>query len=967
MSVFKRAILYLIRKKMRSILLFLLLFFMGLFMLAGLSIRLSADQAAEEMRKSISSGLEIKMNAVSRNEIYATSYNEDGELMRTLKHSLITESVAENLSSLPGVSGYYSEMGAEMLYTGLNVVPGEYTEELRKLEENGDSADSEEIASSSAWSKANDYHVVQESEYYPYFKNGAFELIAGRHLHIEDTGKILISEELAARNGLIIGDVIDGQNFDVITGDFYGEIYYAEIVGIFRINFEQQLSEWTAEPQILANTIFAPFELRHWGQRQYNTFYGGDIIAKEEDRLLGSITLFVEDPAELDMIEDQIKENQLVDWSYYTIQRYDSDYKAAAKPLFSITLFATCMVAVMIIGTLLILSLVLAMWMRSRKHEIDILTYLGTSKRMILTQFLIEMGIVVAVAFLVSCLFASPVTRVIGDTMTEITNPAEESDSFSATYEATTGITHISRTPVRQETLSYQISYGESIGTFLSMIVVALGTVVFVFQRMQNTALLSRKGSDIRHWNFQKVNNKGAMKAHQRAILYVTRKTGKSILLLFTLFVIMGLFLSGISIRLASDHAAAQLRESLGGYFKLVPDYQRNEVVNQVDQELLNYIRKFNEIEAANGMDVCYMDVQSISLNPGKFSAENDEKANMTRILGNMNSSLHEYFSLAIFELAEGVHIEESNVGKALISSELAQRNQLRVGDHFTLITSEKDRGDGAPEKMYDLEIVGLFSEKQQTSGVVSQTPECDMPLNFIFTDISTTQQIMQDMQPGCKQAYSGGSAFYVKDPEKLEDIILKIEEAGIMDKSYIKITVNNASYQNSMEPLSRLSNMSLMMLVIIIGIGVVLLTLILTLWERDRIHETGILMSFGILKCNIWWQRFVECVSIFIVALVFSIIAFLTVSEKMGDWLYERASTRTEQSAGAEGEDSMMAWEMISTESIGNDIEFRVELSPAIILLSGLGGLALVGGAMSLAFFFNAHHKPIELLATME
>lgn len=967
MGVFKRAILYLTRKKMRSILLFLLLFFMGLFMLAGLSIRSGADQAAEEMRKSISSGLEIKMNAVSGEEIYTTSYNEDGELVRTLKHPLITESVAENLSSLPGVSGYYSEMGAEMLYTGLNVVPGGYTEELRKLEENGAVADSEEIASSSAWSKANDFHVVQESEYYPYFRNGAFELIAGRHLHIEDTGKILVSEELAARNGLDLGDVIDGQNFDVITGEFYGEIYHAEIVGIFRINFEQQLSEWTAEPKILANTIFAPLELRHWGQRQYNIFYGGEVLAKEDDRLLGSITLFVEDPAELDMIENQMKENQFVDWSYYTIQRYDSDYKAAAKPLLSMTLFSTCMVAVMIIGTLLILSLVLAMWMRGRKHEIDILTYLGTSKRMILTQFLIEMGIIVAVAFFASCLFASPVTRVIGDTMTEITNPAEESDSFSTTYEASTGITHISRTPVRQETLSYQISYGTYIGTFLSMIIVAFGTVAFGFQRMQNTALLSRKGSNVRHWNFQKVSNKGAMKARHRALLYVTRKTGKSMLLLLTLFLIMGLFLSGISIRLASEQAAAQLRESLGGYFKLLPDYQRNEVVNQVDQELLNYIRKLDEIEAVNAMDVCYMDVQGISLNPGKFSVENDEKADMTRILGNMNSSLHEYFSLDIFELAEGVHIEESDVGKALISSELAQRNQLRVGDHFTLITSEEDREKGAPEKMYDLEIVGLFLEKQQTSGGTSQTPECDMPLNFVFTDISTTQQIMQDMRPGCKQIYSGGTAFYVKDPEKLEGVISTIEEAGIMDKDYTKITINNASYQNSMEPLMRLSNMSLMMLVIIAGIGAILLTLILTLWERDRIHETGILMSFGVLKRNIWWQRFVECVSIFIVALVISVIAFFPASEKMGDWLYERVSTTAEQPAGTGGEDEMMAWEMINAESIENDIVFRVELSPAIILLSGLGGLALVGGSMSMAFFFNAHHKPKELLATME
>lgn len=133
MNVFKRAILYLIRKKKRSILLLLLLFFMGLFMLAGLSIRCGAGQAAEDMRKSISSGLEIKMSEVSGDEIYATRYNENGELVRTLKHSLVTESVAQKLAAIPGVSGYYSEMGVEALYTGLNVAPGGYTEELKKL------------------------------------------------------------------------------------------------------------------------------------------------------------------------------------------------------------------------------------------------------------------------------------------------------------------------------------------------------------------------------------------------------------------------------------------------------------------------------------------------------------------------------------------------------------------------------------------------------------------------------------------------------------------------------------------------------------------------------------------------------------------------------------------------------------------------------------------------------------------
>lgn len=109
------------------------------------------------------------------------------------------------------------------------------------------------------------------------------------------------------------------------------------------------------------------------------------------------------------------------------------------------------------------------------------------------------------------------------------------------------------------------------------------------------------------------------------------------------------------------------------------------------------------------------------------------------------------------------------------------------------------------------------------------------------------------------------------------------------------------------------------------------------------------------------------ECGSIFIAALVISVIAFLPVSGKMGSLLYEQASAGTAQSADSKEEDGMMAWEMIDAETIESDIAFQAELSPAIILFSGLGGLVLIGGSMSMAFFFNAHHTPKELLATME
>ncbi|MFR2662014.1 MAG: hypothetical protein ACLS9Q_07220 [[Clostridium] scindens] len=59
------------------------------------------------------------------------------------------------------------------------------------------------------------------------------------------------------------------------------------------------------------------------------------------------------------------------------------------------------------------------------------------------------------------------------------------------------------------------------------------------------------------------------MKAWRRAFLYVTRKTGKMVLLLVLFLTIMTLVLVDTAISQASEGTAARLREEIGGYFKV--------------------------------------------------------------------------------------------------------------------------------------------------------------------------------------------------------------------------------------------------------------------------------------------------------------------------------------------------------------------------------------------------------------
>ena len=58
----------------------------------------------------------------------------------------------------------------------------------------------------------------------------------------------------------------------------------------------------------------------------------------------------------------------------------------------------------------------------------------------------------------------------------------------------------------------------------------------------------------------------------KRAFFYTTRKRGKTLILLLTLFVISTFVLTGVSILAAADQSALNLRQSVGGSIKLELD-----------------------------------------------------------------------------------------------------------------------------------------------------------------------------------------------------------------------------------------------------------------------------------------------------------------------------------------------------------------------------------------------------------
>lgn len=433
------------------------------------------------------------------------------------------------------------------------------------------------------------------------------------------------------------------------------------------------------------------------------------------------------------------------------------------------------------------------------------------------------------------------------------------------------------------------------------------------------------------------------------------RTTGRSAILLATFVVLAAALLLGVSIAAATGSAAHQLRQSLGGYFRISPDQQRM-APGQVDDPLVEQVRSVAELKAVNAMDLQYLLAPDLMLTPGRFTGQGDPKAQLTRVLGNTDSSLHEYFALDLFLLTQGRHVQPTDRGQALISAPLAQANRLALGDRIRLL-AESDGSDG---RAVWFTIAGIFEERHP-SPVDSSAAEPDLPANFVFIDQASSQAIGQALRGDRSTRYSAGAMFYVADPDRLERTVAEVRQLPL-DWDALELTVNNGAYRASVAPLHRLSSLAVSAVAVVAALGASLLALLLAMWERDRTHEVAVLLSLGVRKSSIWWQHLLESSIVFLVAFALATAAVWPVSGQLGQSLL----TQTTKTSAA-----------VPPPSAGPDVDplavpvpevvLDSTLGPVAIAVTGLTGLGLCGVAVSVAFLAIARRRPKDLLTQME
>lgn len=461
------------------------------------------------------------------------------------------------------------------------------------------------------------------------------------------------------------------------------------------------------------------------------------------------------------------------------------------------------------------------------------------------------------------------------------------------------------------------------------------------------------------------------MSTLKRAFLYTMRKKTKTLILFLVLVTISTFILTGLSIYKAADDSALSLRQSVGGSIRLELDennrknwqYQQaaggmlvDYVGAPITDEDIQKIMSIDGIKAYNGLGDGSVFAKDFSFISGfSFGAGSD----YSRLPSVTDSEYFNFFTRKAFQLVEGRHIKEGDDHVVLISTAIAEKNALKLGDTIT-VQCCYDSGN-YPD--VSLTIIGIYAYEADNEFNTTSTDK----RNRLIIDHKAMQEIMQrDMIQ-----YDNGVDFYVDDPREMERIASQIKALDL-DWDSFTLTMDNSAYEAVASPLTAMQNLIIWLIVGCVAVSVGILVLILSMWIKQRRHETGILLSVGISKSRILLQYTVEVLMIAIVAFGLSFFTSNLISQGVSDLIFHQVSESQPlpeielPDDGTEYLDITGQYIPYDTSNVETLESVQVTVSPDYLLYIYIFGTLLIAFSVSAASISVIQMKPKKILSQM-
>lgn len=192
------------------------------------------------------------------------------------------------------------------------------------------------------------------------------------------------------------------------------------------------------------------------------------------------------------------------------------------------------------------------------------------------------------------------------------------------------------------------------------------------------------------------------------------------------------------------------------------------------------------------------------------------------------------------------------------------------------------------------VKIIGIY-EILKPDSLFENIVTYEKAENQIFIDFHTLQNLFGNIPAGFDSV-----TFAVYDPAQLDNIISKVKDLSSIDWRAFEVTTNNQTYLEAAAPLQKIQTLVTTMIFVIALVSAIILSLVLTMWGRSRIHETGVFLSLGIGKIKIISQYLTEVLMIAVLAFGFSYLTSNAVINQLANGLLQQtAPANEEETAG--------------------------------------------------------------------
>ena len=348
----------------------------------------------------------------------------------------------------------------------------------------------------------------------------------------------------------------------------------------------------------------------------------------------------------------------------------------------------------------------------------------------------------------------------------------------------------------------------------------------------------------------------------KNAIAYITRKRNRTLIIFIILTIVLSCLYSCLTIMKSSNKIEKTLYESSnssisitkkdGKYFN-VNQFKDIEKLKEIEEKIFQYdgLAKLKGAKVVSGEQ---------RINREDLS---DEFKNVVSLEATNNTKRNVLFSSGVFTIKKGKNIGGNDKNSIIVHEEFAKQNNLKLGDELDLELLDTEKSGKI--KSHKFKIIGIFSGKKQETytGLSSDFSE-----NMVFVDYPTSQEVLnksENNKIANKILMYSGSAEYT-------DLALKKLKELKIDESKYSVEKDSNAFEESLESVSGIKHIIKIMTYSIMLGGMVVLSLILILWLRERIYEIGIFLSIGRSKIQIIMQFIFELIFISIPSIVSSL-----------------------------------------------------------------------------------------------